>query len=183
MLRKTWRLLLCIKLISTVTFVDYDGTVLKTEEVAYKESATAPEDPVRVGHQFVGWDHSFINVTKNLTITALYEISTVTVTFVDSDGTVLKIEEIIFGGDATPPTIEDRLGRTFVGWDKDYTNVIDNLTITAQYEVDVFTVIFYDHDGSVIKTENVEYGKDTSAQVIQFVLVISLLVGIKTIPM
>jgi uncharacterized repeat protein (TIGR02543 family) len=147
----------------TVTFVDYDGTVLKTEEVAYKESATAPEDPVRVGHQFVGWDHSFINVTKNLTITALYEISTVTVTFVDSDGTVLKIEEIIFGGDATPPTIEDRLGRTFVGWDKDYTNVIDNLTITAQYEVDVFTVIFYDHDGSVIKTENVEYGKDASA--------------------
>lgn len=57
----------------TVTFVDYDGTVLKTQTVVEGSSATAPSDPTRDGYIFVGWDRSFVNVTSNLTVTALYE--------------------------------------------------------------------------------------------------------------
>ena len=57
----------------TVTFVDFDGRVLKTETVESGKSATAPADPTRDGYVFTGWDKSFVGVTSNLTVTALYE--------------------------------------------------------------------------------------------------------------
>ena len=56
-----------------VIFVDYDGTVLSRQRVAYGEAAEAPEDPVRDGYVFVGWDKDFDEVTKNLTVKARYE--------------------------------------------------------------------------------------------------------------
>lgn len=54
----------------TVTFVDYDGTVLKTETVISGNSATAPNAPSRTGYEFIGWDKNFTNITNNLTVTA-----------------------------------------------------------------------------------------------------------------
>ena len=56
----------------TVTFVDYDGTVLKTETVEHGKNATPPTDPVRVNYQFVRWDVDYSNVTADITVTAEY---------------------------------------------------------------------------------------------------------------
>jgi|GEM_PF-1700544 len=57
----------------TVTFVDWDDTVLKTETVAKGASATAPANPERIGYLFKGWDKDFSNITANLTVKALYD--------------------------------------------------------------------------------------------------------------
>ena len=35
-----------------VTFIDYNGTVLKEEQVRYGQSATAPANPIREGYDF-----------------------------------------------------------------------------------------------------------------------------------
>lgn len=59
--------------IFTVTFVDYDGTILSTQSVQEGSSATAPSNPTRDGYTFIGWDTDFSNITSNLTITAQYE--------------------------------------------------------------------------------------------------------------
>lgn len=56
----------------TVTFKDWDGTILKTEEVAEGSAATAPATPTRTGWTFAGWDAAFTSVTSNLTVTATY---------------------------------------------------------------------------------------------------------------
>jgi subtilisin-like proprotein convertase family protein len=56
----------------TVTFVDFDGTVLDTQTVDHGEAATAPADPVRPNYIFTGWDVTFDNVTGDLTVTAQY---------------------------------------------------------------------------------------------------------------
>ena len=56
----------------TVTFQDFDGTVLKTETVKSGESATAPDDPSREGYTFVGWDRDFSAITKDTVIKAEY---------------------------------------------------------------------------------------------------------------
>lgn len=56
-----------------VTFVDWDGTILKTEHVLEGTSATAPENPSREWHTFTGWDKDFSIITTNLIVTAQYK--------------------------------------------------------------------------------------------------------------
>ena len=56
----------------TVTFKDWDGTVLKTQTVEEDSSATPPLNPSREGYIFTGWDKSYSNITANTIITALY---------------------------------------------------------------------------------------------------------------
>ena len=119
----------------TVTFKDWDGTVLKTQEVQHGGDAEAPADPTRTGYTFTGWDKAFTNITADLVVTAQYEINTYTVTFKDWDGTVLKTQEVQYGGDAEAPADPTRVGYTFTGWDKEFTNITADLVVTAQYEM------------------------------------------------
>lgn len=58
----------------TVTFMDYDGSIIKETIVLEGGSAIAPEsNPVRDGYKFTGWDRDFENVTEDMIIKALYE--------------------------------------------------------------------------------------------------------------
>jgi hypothetical protein len=57
----------------TVTFKDYDGSTIAEVKVEEGKSAVKPDDPIREGYIFIGWDKSFDNVTSDLTVTALYE--------------------------------------------------------------------------------------------------------------
>ena len=56
----------------TVTFKDYNGTVLKTEKVESGKAATAPANPTREHYNFAGWDKTFSSVTSDLIVTAKY---------------------------------------------------------------------------------------------------------------
>ncbi|MBQ6979828.1 MAG: InlB B-repeat-containing protein [Clostridia bacterium] len=57
----------------TVTFKDYDGSVLKVEQVNDGSSATVPIVPARAGYRFTGWNADFTVVTADLDIYAEYE--------------------------------------------------------------------------------------------------------------
>jgi uncharacterized repeat protein (TIGR02543 family) len=57
----------------TVSFYDWDGTLLSSQQVEEGHAAAAPADPTRDGYTFIGWDTDFSNVTSNLTVTAQYE--------------------------------------------------------------------------------------------------------------
>ena len=56
-----------------VYFKDWDGIVLSQQGVCHGDDAVAPADPVRTGFTFMGWDKEFSNVTKALTINAVYD--------------------------------------------------------------------------------------------------------------
>ena len=56
----------------TVTFYDWDGTVLKRQTVVHGQDATPPADPTREGYTFTGWDFSFTNVVWDLAVHAVY---------------------------------------------------------------------------------------------------------------
>jgi uncharacterized repeat protein (TIGR02543 family) len=61
----------------TVTFIDFDDAVLSTQQVRYREEATAPSIPVRSGYSFTGWSQGFDEITSATTIQAQYEVATV----------------------------------------------------------------------------------------------------------
>ena len=144
----------------TVTFQDWDGTVLKAETVIEHEAAIAPANPSRAGYIFTGWDMAFNDVTADLTVTAQYRaIGTYQVLFKNYDATVLKTEYVLEGGTATAPAVPDREGFDFSGWDVPFDNVLADMVTTAQFTRKVYhTVRFLDWNDEVLKEELVEHG-------------------------
>lgn len=55
-----------------VTFLDYEGNVIVTQQVPEGENATPPQMLVREGYTFTGWDGDYCNVTGNLTLKPVY---------------------------------------------------------------------------------------------------------------
>ena len=119
----------------SVTFKDYDGTVLKQQTgILAGGFATAPATPTRTGYTFSGWDKSYSNVAEDLVVTATYTINTYTVTFKNWNGDVLSTQTVDYGAGATEPTVPAREGYEFIGWDKTFNNVMSDMIIVAQYE-------------------------------------------------
>ncbi len=56
----------------TVTFYDWDLTVLAVRTVADGGTAEEPKSPSRAGYVFAGWTKSFANVTSNIETIAVY---------------------------------------------------------------------------------------------------------------
>ena len=118
----------------TVNFVDWDGTLIESQQVLEGEDAIAPADPIREGYQFIGWDKDFTDVHEDLRVMAQYEqLTAYTVTFADWDFSVIDSQTVYEGQDAVAPDDPVREGYTFIGWDKDFTNVHTNLIVVAQY--------------------------------------------------
>lgn len=55
------------------------------------------------------------------------------VRFVGWEGELLKLQEVPYGGDASAPAVPLIEGYTFVGWDREFTNVTENIVVTALY--------------------------------------------------
>ena len=63
-----------VKVKYAVTFVDYDETQIgEVQMVEYGGAAVAPEDPVREGYTFAGWDRKYDEIVKNTEVMARYE--------------------------------------------------------------------------------------------------------------
>lgn len=57
----------------TVTFVDYDDSIICTQTVKEGEDALAPEVPARKGYKFTGWRPGITNITEDRIVYAQYE--------------------------------------------------------------------------------------------------------------
>ena len=142
----------------TVRFEDWDGTLIKQQSVAGGAAAAAPADPVRTGYTFMGWSASYDVITADLTVTAQYKVSSFTVRFKDWDGTVIKTQTVPYGQAAASPLEPKRTGYTFAGWDKGYDEITKNMTLTAQYTINTYTVIFNADGGSAVDSQQIVYG-------------------------
>ena len=126
----------------TVTFKDWDGTVLDTQTVKYEKAATTPDDPERTGHTFTGWNKDFDKIICNMTVTAQYTINTYTVTFNTNGGSNVESQKVKYGADADEPDDPTLDGYSFDGWYSDSgfskaydfsTEVMANITLYAKW--------------------------------------------------
>ena len=79
------------------------------------------------------------------------------VIFVDGD-TVLSEQTVKEGESAKAPENLSKEGYTFVGWDTGLSNVHDDLTITANYIQNQYSVIFVDWNNNDIAIKTFGYG-------------------------
>ena len=124
----------------TLTYM-VDGEKYWEGTVAYGTALTALEAPTKRGHTFSGWSGLPATMPANdVTVNGSFTIDRYTVTFYDWDGTVLKVETVAWGQAATPPADPTREGYTFIGWDFDFTNVVWDLAVNAEYVKNAETV-------------------------------------------
>ena len=158
----------------TVTWANWDGTVLETDEnVEYgAEPEYNGETPTRAAtaqytYTFNGWVPAVSSVTGDVTYTAVFTetLNKYTVTWKNGD-TVIKSEKVDYGD--TPvysgetPTKEGnaQYSYTFTGWDPEIAEVTGDVTYNATFTetVNTYTVTWKNWDGTVLKTDTVEYG-------------------------
>lgn len=148
----------------TVRFYGKDGSqLIETQSVEEGQNATPPTAPEVSGFHFVGWDKAYTTIKANVDITALYgeDNKTWTVTYKNWDGTDLGTEQVN-DGEAAQGVNATREGYTFVGWSEDISSVKSNMTVTALFDVSVFTIT-YTIDGADIFSELVSYGEMPTA--------------------
>lgn len=158
----------------TVTFCDYDGTVISSETYQYGDTPVIPADPERAEdgtatYTFLDWTYAISNVAENVTYTARYlaTYKNYTVVFKDWDNTIITSKSDYRWNDqvvvpADPYRAEDGKGTyTFTGWSPDVVErVAGNATYIATYSTvaKTYTVIFEDWDGTVISINTYNYG-------------------------
>ena len=143
----------------TVTFMDGKDVLATFTNVPHGSAVTAPEVPEKDGKTFVGWDKKFDNVTSDLTINAVYDVDTFTVTFKDGEK-VLETQTVEYAAAATAPDtarLSPPEGMHFSEWDKEFSKVTENMEVSAVYELNEYTVTFKNGE-TTIKTERVKHG-------------------------
>ena len=133
----------------TVNFVvDADKGVAAGElsqQVESGKSAVAPTVTANDGWDFTGWDKTFTKVTADMTVNAKFSAVVpdpdpvfYTVNFVvDPDKGVAEGElsqQVESGKAAVAPTVTANEGWEFVDWDKSFSKVKSDLTVTAIFE-------------------------------------------------
>ena len=131
----------------TVTFDSQGGSTVDSITAEYNTLIGAPDLPTKEGFIFQGWfidsdcltawDFDTNKVTEDITLYAGWEKVFFTVSFLDWDGTLLKEEEVEYGGSSTAPDDPEREGYTFTGWDKDFSNVTSDLQVGAEYDINI----------------------------------------------
>ncbi|WP_182302952.1 InlB B-repeat-containing protein [Cohnella cholangitidis] len=156
----------------TVTYnAGANGTISATSETVTENGhpANVPTVTANGGYTFTGWskdggttllseaDIKAATVTGNVTYTAYYSQNTFTVTYAPgTNGTISATSEVVAenGHPANVPTVTANDGYTFTGWSKDggttllskadieATTVTGNVTYTAYYSQNTFTVTY-----------------------------------------
>ena len=151
----------------TVTVKPENGEADITITQDYGTPITAPADPTREGYTFTGWDRDIPATmpAENMTVTAKWKVNQYTITFDTNGGSEITPITQDYGTAITAPASPTREGYTFIGWDKAIpaTMPAENMTITAKWKVNQYTITFDSNGGSEIAPITQDYGTAITA--------------------
>lgn len=133
----------------------------------YGADIEAPAAPVKEGYTFVKWDAAIPATmpARDVTVTAVFKINQYTITFVTDGGTAVAPITQDYGTAVTAPAAPTKVGYTFAGWDKAIPETIpaEDMTITAKWTVNQYTITFNTDGGSDVAPITQDYGTAVAA--------------------
>ena len=144
----------------------------------YGVGVTLPtaDDMTYTGHTFKGWyDNENLTgspvtaiggtETGNKEYWAKWEINQYTITVKPENGKADITITQDYGTPITAPADPTREGYTFIGWDRDIPEIMpaENITVTAQWEINRYTITFDTNGGSEIAPITQDYGTNITA--------------------
>ena len=162
----------------TVTLNAGDGTINSgnVTEYTYGVGATLPTDVTRTGYTFKGWyDNENLTgspvtaigdtETGNKEYWAKWEINQYTITVKPENGKADITITQDYGTPITAPADPTREGYTFTGWDRDIPAIMpaENVTVTAKWVVNQYTITFDTAGGSAVASITQNYGTAITA--------------------
>ncbi|MDR2156357.1 MAG: chitobiase/beta-hexosaminidase C-terminal domain-containing protein, partial [Clostridiales Family XIII bacterium] len=121
-----------------VVFVDWDNSDIAIGEFEYGDILTVDNVPEKEGSSFSGWitpeGEDAIEVTRNMIVTAKYDLNSYTVRFLDWDGAPISEQTVKYGEAAEAPQIgnppqSDMLFKSWNGFGA-HEFVIEDLTVS-----------------------------------------------------
>lgn len=155
----------------TVTFQTEDGEVILEEEYEENTSAVAPAAPLKEGKNFIGWNsYDFENVTKNMTIIAMYEtvrydviftIDNICITESVEHNAIINLENFSWYPVANKELHEFKHfyiegGDVNAAFDFSSTHIVGNIILNAYYERSHFLVTY--NVGNINISERIKKG-------------------------
>ena len=151
----------------TIAFDTNGGSEIAPITQDYGTAITAPADPTRKGYTFKGWDKEIPETmpAENITVKAQWEINQYTIAFDTNGGSEIAPITQDYGTEITAPDNPTREGYTFIGWDRDIpvTMPAENITVTAQWEINRYTITFDTAGGSDIAPITQDYGTNITS--------------------
>ena len=146
----------------TITFDTAGGSEIAPITQDYDTAITAPADPTRKGYTFKGWDKEIPETmpAENITVKAQWEINRYTITFDAAGGSEITPITQDYGTNIAAPADPTREGYTFIGWDREIPETMpaEDMTVTAQWEINRYTITFDTAGGSEIAPITQDYG-------------------------
>ena len=150
-----------------VTYKDGDSEYAK-QVLPSGTLATRPDTPAATpGYTFGGWnkadgtawDYASDKVTDNITLYAKWAANTYTITFDTAGGSEIAPITQDYGTVITAPEAPTREGYTFIGWEGEFPETMPahNMTVTAQWEINRYTITFDTAGGSEITPITQDY--------------------------
>ena len=152
----------------TITFDTDGGSEVAAITQNYATDVAAPANPTKTGYTFKGWDKEIPATipAENVTIKAQWQINQYTVKFV-SDEKTLKTETLDYNSAIAAPADPTKTGYTFKGWSPAYeegaTVPAEDVTYTAVWDVNKYTITFDTDGGSEVATITQDYASAVTA--------------------
>ncbi len=179
-MKKLWQIVSVVTLIIAVltfsacgievTFDIGDATLVSGEltQKYTEDNPVVPPSLEKDGYVFVGWDKDFSAPTEEMTVSPVWKkLHTVTFDIGEGSSTeneALLTQKIVDGEGATAPEIS-RDGYVFDGWDKDFSAITADLTVSAKWKK-IHTVTFDllggTSDDTELLTQNIVDGEAAS---------------------
>ncbi|MCK7488538.1 MAG: InlB B-repeat-containing protein [Bacillus subtilis] len=167
----------------TIDFVENGGSEVASITQGYETTIVMPSDPTRTGYSFAGW-YSDPELTipyvistmplDGITLYAEWTINEYTISFNENGGSLVDDITQNYATSILEPENPTRVGFTFLGW---YSNTelmilyeflampAENITLTALWQVNNYTIFFQENGGSVVADFTAAYGSSISAPI------------------